>query len=169
MLVLWYEQQRIGPQDLNRDYQALRGPRCCARVPSGDPLAERSNLPLLREQFSPNVDRAIARLAEQASKVSELLTELARPILEQSVRIQCVGDGGAASVTINTKAIASVPSIVAAEVCRQAWRQARWPTQSMTRDKWLAIVELASQGGGTNLPGNVDARVTGELIVLTRR
>jgi tRNA(Ile)-lysidine synthase len=123
-------------------------------------------LPMLRREFSSNVDDSLERLAEQAGEVNEFLESAADKLLGEA---QCQVNSGA--FQLNISAFGTGPSLVIREALRLAWRRAGLPEQAMSHQWWCQLAELAAAGASNkvlNLPGNVRAERAGDELVVER-
>jgi tRNA(Ile)-lysidine synthase len=123
-------------------------------------------LPMLRREFSSNVDDAIERLAEQAGEVNEFLELAANKLLGEA---QCQVSSGA--FQLNISAFGTRPSLVIREALRLAWRGAGLPEQAMTHQWWCQLAEFVKGNASNivlNLPGNVRVERVGEVLVIER-
>jgi tRNA(Ile)-lysidine synthase len=123
-------------------------------------------LPLLRSEFRANVDDSIERLAEQAGEVRTLVESQAEHVMERSCEWTT-----AMGFALNTTTLNAYPPLLVIEALRLAWRRAEFPEQAMTYQWWRQLAELASRSASSsvlNLPGNVRAERTGEVLMIER-
>lgn len=121
-------------------------------------------LPLLRERF-PQLDRAVSQLSRQAADVESMTTELAERLLRDA---RC--DDGPDAVRLRVAALAGQPRHLVREVFVRLWEARSWPKPAMTYDRWDELAELVTlTDGAMTLPGAIDVRRRGDLLVLTRR
>lgn len=152
-----------------RKYLADRGQSWREDATNAEPAFARNRvrtllLPLLREQFNPEVDAAVAGVAQQAAEAQDVLETLAGRLLAA-----CQPRGDAAGLTLAVDPLAGQPPLLAAEALRAAWRGAGWPEQAMTRDGWRRLAGLAQGPEGSpaiNLPGNIIACRSGSRLSL---
>lgn len=133
-------------------------------------------IPLVREQFNPDFDAAVLRLAHQAAEAQQVITLMAGRLLARCVEVCGEADqqhgtenaARAGSVRIDGRALAGEPPLVVRELCKMAWRQAGWSLQSMGFAQWCELAQLALGDAGSplNLPGNVRAERAGNVLVL---
>ena len=137
-------------------------------------------LPLLRERFNNDVDAALLRLATQADEAQQVLENLAAGIARECVVVEFDPQPAAATreprparrVRIDCGRLVEQPAIVVREVCKVAWREARWPLQSMGFHEWQLLASLASGACPTtnaNLPANTGARRDRQHLILESR
>jgi tRNA(Ile)-lysidine synthase len=122
-------------------------------------------LPLLRAQYSAEIDDSLVRLAEQALDAQRLLEALAVDCLAQ-----CDLHHSEAQLSLRTEPLHGRPTIVICEALRIAWREARLPEQSMTYQWWRRLARLtegAAKREVLNLPGNVRASTTEDRLTLS--
>lgn len=120
-------------------------------------------LPLLEEQFNPAFRQVLASLSEQAAETAAFLRrqaeELADRVVQSStpetLRIDCVPLQAADPVLIR-------------ETLRAIWSRAGWPLKRMGFREWQRLAELVIDGTAINLPGQIDARRRGTLLILSR-
>jgi tRNA(Ile)-lysidine synthase len=119
-------------------------------------------LPHLRERYNPQVDSAVLRLGSQAGEAQQVVAQLAATLGERCV------DAKLPRIQIDCTALEGQPTIVVREVFKFAWRQAKWPEQSMGFEEWQQLALLAAIPGPRtlNLPGSIGAKRDGQLIVL---
>ncbi|MGE3316098.1 MAG: tRNA lysidine(34) synthetase TilS [Planctomycetaceae bacterium] len=124
----------------------------------------RSLLPLLEREYNPNVRKALLNIGEQAFDVYHRIEQeaelLMRDAMEHSDDTSC---------RVNRDALAEVSIDVLRECFCIVWKRMGWPRQRMGFPEWNRLAEIARAGGTAILPGNIDARTRGKLIVLTRR
>jgi tRNA(Ile)-lysidine synthase len=121
-------------------------------------------LPMLRERF-PQVDHAVGRLAQQAADIESMTAALADRLLEDA----CC-DNGPDVVRLRAADLANQPRHLVREVFVRLWESRGWPKQSMTYDRWNELAELVTETDQVlMLPGAIEARRRGELLVLTQK
>ncbi len=121
-------------------------------------------LPLLEQEFNPQIRRVIRSLSRQAGELSDFARacaeEAAEGIVlaasEQSIRIDCAP-------------LMDQPAVLVRETLLLVWQHAGWPLQRMGFDQWDRLAAIVSQAGAVSLPGQIDAVRRGSLLVLTRR
>ena len=121
-------------------------------------------LPLLREQYNPELDNALLRFSEQAGQAQEFIEAHAQSLLdtaEVTSRPQ--------SISLLWRAFQRQPQLIVCEAIRITWREAGLSEQAMTFEWWRRLGELIQQSSevkALNLPGNVRASVAGDRLVL---
>lgn len=121
-------------------------------------------LPLLRDRFNPQVDAALARLAEQAAESSALVDELSQQILDAALLEE---SDVACRLDAAKLARHSEPAVRAA--LRRLWIRRRWPRQEMGRAEWQRLARLVFVSGAVDFPAGLSARRdTGPLVVWRR-
>jgi tRNA(Ile)-lysidine synthase len=142
-------------------------------------------LPLLRSEFNADFDAAILRLSEQAAESQRVIDGIAAELTTDCVQMDwpktsCensddVGAGTALTVAdeirIDCRGLAGQPPLVVREVCRAAWRDARWPLQAMGFDQWQQLATLTASKRDLpqiNMPSNVHAFWQAGFLVLHR-
>lgn len=123
-------------------------------------------LPCVERRFG-GARQAVLRLAEQAAESQSLLGSLAEATLaEAGFGESSSGDSVALSATV----LATTEPLLAVEAIRLAWRRAGWPEQAVTASHWRSVLAVACGGAAAvALPGEIDARLVGDRLVITRR
>lgn len=121
-------------------------------------------LPLLEEEFNPQVRRVLVTLADQAAELSNLLRSLADD-LANAATVQVSGS----SLRIDCSILAEHPPVLVRETLLAIWQRAQWPLQRMGYREWQRLSNLVMQDdGAVSLPERINARRRGQLIVLSR-
>jgi tRNA(Ile)-lysidine synthase len=137
-------------------------------------------LPLLAEEFNPQVVEALLRLSDTAEGAQSVVNELVEQLLEESVEF----DDDGRSVRVDREALAGVNDHVVRELFVRIWRDMGWPEQNMGLEEWS---ELALEGQACEmfddqqarwlpndapykrmLPGKIVAQKKGAELVLSR-
>lgn len=122
-------------------------------------------LPLLKENYHAEADRAVLRLSEMALELSEYLSTEAAVVAERVVM-----ESASDLLVLNCNSFVNVASIVVREVLIKLWVGAGWPRQSMTRGHWLQLESLlVGEQSVVMFPGEIRAEKNGEQLSLTRR
>jgi tRNA(Ile)-lysidine synthase len=121
-------------------------------------------LPMLEQNFNPQIRKALGTLAGHAAEVADLLRSLSKQLVESSV-VQISGD----SIRIDCSALTNQPTILVRETLLSIWQQAGWPLKRMGHREWQKLADLVSgNGGAVSLPESVSALRRGQLLVLSR-
>jgi tRNA(Ile)-lysidine synthase len=123
----------------------------------------RSLLPLLERDYNPQVREALVRVSDQARDAQESLELLAKRFVEQAIEQR-----DATTCRLNADILADLPRHLLRECFLSIWKQMNWPRQPMGFTEWERLADLSATGGAIQLPGNIDARTRGRLIVLSR-
>jgi tRNA(Ile)-lysidine synthase len=122
-------------------------------------------IPQLEDQFNPQIAKVLASLSSQASECYCLISSLAEPLVN-AARVSVNGT----VIRIQASALSDQPAILIREALVQIWKQAGWPLKHMGFADWDSLADLvANNQNARSLPGNIDARIRGELLVLTKR
>lgn len=116
-------------------------------------------LPLLRENFNPQIDAALLRLGIQADSAEQGLRCLAQDLLSRVVHTDHSGPHH--RVTIDCKLMGDTPQAIVTRMFIELWSQLNWPRQKMTTHHWQKLADMTRHRGhptGHSLPGNVQAR-----------
>jgi len=125
-------------------------------------------LPLLREQYNPELDSSLLRLASQAAEAQQTLELQAQGLLEAAQSTENAPPK-IQTLTLHIRSFADHHKIVVCEALRIAWREAGLAEQAMTYESWnrlASLVEHPREGAILNLPGNVRASIAGEQLLL---
>ena len=122
-------------------------------------------LPLLKECYHSDADRAVLRIQEMATELSDYLTADAQQVAEKVLQ-----DCSSQQVVLDCRGLNAVPSVVVREALLQIWTQAGWPRKAMTRAHWLQLeTMMVAESGVVMFPGSIRAEKNGEQLSLTRR
>jgi tRNA(Ile)-lysidine synthase len=128
----------------------------------------RELLPMLRAQYNPGMDDALRRLAAQANDAQHVVGNIADNLVTQCVTMN---SDVPCSIRIDCRPLAGQPLYLVREVFRAAWKQAKWPLQSMRFHEWQVLAGLFQShdlGAVVNLPSNVRAKRVENEVVLER-
>jgi tRNA(Ile)-lysidine synthase len=151
------------------DYLAAIGQAYCTDDTNADLCFTRNRirhelLPQLRNQFNPEADMALLRLASQASETQRWLGSEAAALAEKSVVTAPSGD-----LRIDCQVLFGQPTFLIREVFKVAWSRADWPLQSAGFEVWEQLAKFVQAGPDTaalQLPGDIRAiRKAGEVIL----
>lgn len=134
-------------------------------------------LPAIRQYYRGDVDVALLRLSRQAGETHSLISSFAAPLASECVTIEHAGPESpiprqVCRIRIRCETLATQPSLIIREVCKQVWQQAGWPRQAMSHDHWqllAAIVSGVTHPSIVTLPGHVRAFRNGGEVVLERQ
>lgn len=124
----------------------------------------RKLLPFLRTEFNARVDEALLRLGRQAAEAQEAFEALGEDLLNDAVL-----ERRETLCRVDCRVLAGRPRHLVRETLHGLWRQLGWPRRGMGFADWDRLAEVVLTGGATTLPGAVDARRRGHLLVLQRR
>jgi tRNA(Ile)-lysidine synthase len=124
-------------------------------------------LPLLAEQFNPQIHQAILRLGRLADESQQMIR-----VLAAAAAVRCVVSSNEHEWEIDLGQAAETPPCVLREMLVELWKQQGWPLQSMGLAEWdrLAATILAPQELGPRwmLPGEIVVEVHGHRLRLRR-
>ncbi len=121
-------------------------------------------LPLLREQFNPQIDVALVRCARQCRELDDWLRKTAAAALTDAVE-----ERRADVVRLSVEKLAALPRLVQREVFVCLWREQGWPEQRMTFEHWERLADLLADEyprARLQLPTGLDATRDGPLLRL---
>jgi tRNA(Ile)-lysidine synthase len=121
-------------------------------------------LPSLRDQVNPQVDAAIARLAEQASELDDFLSGYLNQLLSRALR------GSQPDVChVDVRELAAEPAHIVRELFRLLWKRQGWPLQAMGYEQWNRLAQLLTSKETITLSGQIEARFHSEWMLVLRR
>ncbi len=114
-------------------------------------------LPLLREEYNPEIDAALTRLTSIAHDNHLVLQELSENLLSQ-ILVRKSSDQG-----VFDKSLLSIYSdATVRELLRQFWTAQSWPLRAMGFEQWSDLAEFVRGGKGTrDFPGGITAQHQG--------
>lgn len=121
-------------------------------------------LPELESEFNPQIRRVLQSLATQASELTEFIDGQVDVVLN-GVTVVAAPD----ALRIGCESFDGLSLVLVRETLRRIWREQQWPMQRMGFREWQRLAQIAVNGGAESLPGQIDARRRGTLLVLTRR
>lgn len=121
-------------------------------------------VPHLREHFNPQISKVMRSLSTQATEWYELIGDLVEPLILKSLV-----SASDSVVRVRVGELSDQSPIVIRETLVQIWRAANWPMKRMGFSEWVALADLVlGRQPARSLPGNIDARIRGGLLVLTK-
>lgn len=100
-------------------------------------------LPELRDDFNPEVDAALTRLARLAGENDLVVGELADFVLERTVRRETP-----TSVVFDKTLLLRFDDAVLRELLRRYWLRQGWPLRDMGFEQWADLVDFLRSGRG---------------------
>lgn len=119
-------------------------------------------LPVLQQRW-PQVAVTLCRLAEQAEELSAAMSQLARELLSAALV-----DDGAEVVRVRVSPLMDRPRHLVRQMFVELWHDRGWPLQDMSYEQWNRLADLVLTDGACTLPGGVEARRRGGLLILQR-
>lgn len=121
-------------------------------------------IPWLERELNPRAVEAVLRLSEQSEEVIDWLHAEAVELLDRSL-VQPLTP----AIRLHCEPIRSFPAVVARECFVQLWNRQSWPRQAMTREHWQRLVDQCdpSAAPAVQMPGGIDVRRRGDLLILT--
>jgi tRNA(Ile)-lysidine synthase len=120
-------------------------------------------LPLLAEDYNPQIRQALLRLGRQAGDTQAALDALADALLNRALESSSPHE-----CRLKWQPFQDVPRHLVRETLSLLWRRLNWPRQKMGFDRWDELAEIVWNGGATTLPAEIDARREGRWLVLRR-
>ncbi|MEZ5940479.1 MAG: tRNA lysidine(34) synthetase TilS [Planctomycetaceae bacterium] len=127
-----------------------------------------SLLPLLQEQFNPQVVAALCRLAGQSLEAEAGLNWSAKGIRHEAVQIERTGEGTV--VSIACAAMRDTPRSILVAMFIEIWSELGWPRKEMTTFHWQSLAGLVAHSGhpsGCTLPGKIEAHWRRGTLTIT--
>ncbi|MEX1096103.1 MAG: tRNA lysidine(34) synthetase TilS [Planctomycetales bacterium] len=120
-------------------------------------------LPLLERDYNPQVRDALLKLGRQAEDAQAIVEAAAAELLRGALL-----DRTAEAARLDCRVLSGGPRHLVRECFALLWREAGWPRQGMRFEDWDRLAEVAESGGTLSLPGGIEARRRGDLIVLRK-
>lgn len=120
-------------------------------------------LPELRREFNPQIDRALLTLAGQAGEIADWMAENTEKIADR-----CCLQADTGQIRMDAAILENERRVVIRAVLVTIWKRHGWPQKAMGFPEWDRLVDVLINGGATTLPGGIDARRRGKLLVLAR-
>ena len=96
-------------------------------------------LPLLEQEFNPQVRQALIRLATLAGEAHETIEYSARELAAHCL----ADDSTTGQVTIDLRRLQNRPRHLVREMFVVIWRERDWPRQDMSQAQWELLADLA--------------------------
>jgi tRNA(Ile)-lysidine synthase len=122
-------------------------------------------LPLIEQQYNPQVREALLRLGSLAGEVQGLVDAQVAELFELS----CIVSNDS-RVILKPAALGSAEPIVVRELLIHIWKLQQWPLQAMGYDQWQRLLAMLVDptAQAQTFPGPIRAEKQGEQLVLTR-
>lgn len=96
-------------------------------------------LPLLAEQYNPQVVEALVRLGRQAGEAQQAIAAQVDTLRQRAV----LAAGDEDVLAIDCTLLAERPRYLVRELLKSVWREQQWPLQSMGFDEWDLLAGMA--------------------------
>jgi tRNA(Ile)-lysidine synthase len=151
-----------------RNYLAEMGQNFREDSSNSDPAYTRNRirqvlLPLLEEDFNPQVGTALRRLGQQAADMQTALETIAHDLLERVLESETPHE-----CRLKWQPLAGSPRHLLRELFAVLWRRRGWTRQAMTFDHWDQLAEIAQSGGAANFPGGLEIRREGRAVLIRK-
>jgi tRNA(Ile)-lysidine synthase len=120
-------------------------------------------LPQIERNFNPRIRDALTRLGQQAMDIDVVLQSVVDEILETVLE-----EATADVCRIRCDGLAEHPPHLIRETLKRLWRRVGWPEQRMGFEEWNRLSDLVRDQGTATLPGSIEARRRGTLLILRR-
>jgi len=82
--------------------------------------------------------------------------------------VQCLEESTASVCRMNCEKLSQRPRHLIRACLTLLWKRLDWPRQRMGYDDWNRLAELIAGTGAISLPGRIEARRRGTMLVLRR-
>ena len=121
----------------------------------------RSLLPLLKRDFNPQVTVALRKLGRQAAETYAAIDAVAEDLLERVVEFTSPRE-----CRLKWQPLTNTSHHLIREMFSQLWKRQKWARQGMNFDHWNELARICNEGGAIVLPGKIEARRDGRLLIL---
>lgn len=122
-------------------------------------------LPLLKQDFNPQVEQALLRLGRQAADVQQTIELLAARLLETSLV-----DRNKTTCRLDCTQLSDQPAHLVRECISLLWKQQDWPRRRMGFAEWNRVADMvfaeAAAVSTHTLPGSIEVTRRSNLLVL---
>lgn len=126
-------------------------------------------LPLLKDEFNPEVATALLRLGNLAQNAQDEIDQLVNAFTARAVTTNQTPTS--TEVTADRQELAKLSRYLRAEVFKSIWTSRAWPMQAMGFGQWDSLAALADTSDGEKqlmLPGAIVVAVDQKRIKLAR-
>lgn len=120
-------------------------------------------LPLLEQEFNPQIREALRRLGRQADELQDCMEQLAHGLLERA-RVTSAPN----LCRLKRRPFAGQPRHLIREAFSLLWRELDWPRQQMGFDDWDHLAMSVLEGKSASLPAKVVAQCHANILELHR-
>jgi len=120
-------------------------------------------IPKLENEFNPAIVDAMVRTAEQAREIEEIVESLVSDLMRVALKYQDKD-----TIRVDCNVLQGQNRHLIRSLFHQIWRRQNWPRKAMNYLSWDNLASLTQNAGAVTLPGNIDARRRGSLLVVTR-
>jgi len=123
-------------------------------------------LPMLREEFNPQIDKAVCRLATLAAEHESVLTELLDTLIDSALVEQLPN-----RIVLDVLPLQHCSLPVLREMLIRVWKRHHFSQREMDYDQWSALAELFRMSGKRlDFPGGMSAeRTQNRFVVMKQR
>lgn len=119
-------------------------------------------LPMLREEFNPQIDEAVCRLATLAADHDSVIAELLDGLIDSALVEQLPN-----RIVLNVLPLQQCSLPVLREVLIRVWKRHNFPQREMNYQQWSTLAELCQTSGKRiDFPGGVVAERMAEWFVI---
>ena len=119
-------------------------------------------LPMLREEFNPQIDKAVCRLATLATENESALSELLDKLIDSTLLERLPN-----RIVLDVLQLQRYSSSVLREILVRVWKRQNFPMREMDYYQWSALAELFhTSGGRLDLPSGISAERTQNRFVI---
>ena len=127
-------------------------------------------LPLLKDQFNPEVSSALLRLGNLAQHAQNEIDQLVESFITRAVTVDHSDD--AVAVVVDRLELAKLTRFMRGEVFKSVWTSRAWPMQAMGFEQWDSLAGLADESVDPKplmLPGAIVVTVDQRSVKLTKQ
>jgi tRNA(Ile)-lysidine synthase len=122
-------------------------------------------LPMLREEFNPQVDESVCRLATLAAEHESVLSELLDGLIESALV-----EHSSSRVVLDVLQLQHCSLAVLREMVIRIWKRQGFPQREMDYFQWSALAKLLyTPGQRLDFPGGISAERTQNRFTITRK
>ncbi|QDT78335.1 tRNA(Ile)-lysidine synthase [Gimesia maris] len=121
-------------------------------------------LPLLKNEFNPNVVQSLQRLSQQAEEVTCVLNAEVDQILKAATL-----DQNQETWRLDCLVLQDSPDYLVRQCFLKIWQKMNWSRKRMGFDHWQRLQELTLSGQKLSLPDQVEAERRDKLLILRKR
>lgn len=120
-------------------------------------------LPLLKQEFNPNVVQAVQRLSQQAEEVTAVIADEVEQLLAAATL-----DQNQETWRLDCDVLHNVPDYLIRQCFLKIWQKMSWSRKRMGFDHWQRLLTLTRSGQKLHLPDQIEAERRERLLILRK-